>query len=112
MEKDKGFVYLLCDGLNEGLYKIGVTRGTIEGRIKKLQTGNPGEIYLCRYYHTKIPFFIEKHLHSKFFGKKELNEWFNLSTEDVFSFEDTCRQIEDMYNSLEDNIFFKKLKRK
>lgn len=110
MENNKGFVYLLCDGFNEGIYKIGVTRGTIERRIKKLQTGNPGEIHICRYYHTKIPFFIEKHLHLKFFSKKVMNEWFELDPNDVFSFEESCKQIEDMYNSLEENCFFKKSK--
>ena len=43
-----GYVYLLADGLNDGIYKIGVTTGSIENRIKKLQTGNAGEIYICR----------------------------------------------------------------
>ena len=48
MEK-KGYVYLLGDFDKEGAYKIGVTRGTIERRIKKLQTGNSGEIYIVDY---------------------------------------------------------------
>ena len=104
----KGFVYLLADNLKEGVYKIGVTKGSIEKRIKKLQTGNAGEIYMCRYYQTKIPFFIEKHLHLQFFSKKIKNEWFSLTMEDISDFSNRCQKIEEMYNALQDNYFFKK----
>ena len=45
-----GSVYLLGDSEKEGIFKIGVTRGDIQKRIKKLQTGNAGEIYLVSYY--------------------------------------------------------------
>lgn len=107
----KGYVYLLADGLKENIYKIGVTRGSIENRIKKLQTGNAGEIYICRYYQTDIPFFIEKHLHLQFFSKKIKNEWFLLTAEDVLDFSNKCNKIEEMYNSLQDNYFFAKNKK-
>lgn len=52
----KGFVYLINDWECEGVYKIGVTRGTIEHRLKKLQTGNPDDLVICRYFHTEHPF--------------------------------------------------------
>ena len=45
-----GFIYLLGDWNKEGVYKIGVTTGKIENRIKKLQTGNSGEIYIVDYF--------------------------------------------------------------
>ena len=57
-DEKKGYVYLLGDFEKEGSYKIGVTRGTIEHRIKKLQTGNSGEIYIVDYFQTEHPFFI------------------------------------------------------
>ena len=41
-----GYVYLLCENGDNELYKIGVTSGSIENRIKKLQTGN-GNKLLC-----------------------------------------------------------------
>lgn len=108
----KGYVYLLADGLKDGIYKIGVTRGTIENRIKKLQTGNAGELYICRYFQTNIPFFIEKHLHLQFFPKKIKNEWFNLSDEEVLDFHNRCAKIEEIYNTLKDNYFFNKNNKK
>ena len=109
MSKDtKGYVYLLADNLKENIYKIGVTRGSIERRIKKLQTGNAGEIYMCRHFQSKCPFFIEKHLHLQFFGNKIKNEWFELSTEDVLGFNKRCEEIEEMYNALQNNYFFNK----
>lgn len=101
------FVYLLCDYSRENTYKIGVTRGSIERRIKKLQTGNSGEIILCRYYKTEIPFFIEKWLHIKFLKEKVRNEWFELTDEQVLDFENKCIEIENMYRIMEDNPFFK-----
>ena len=108
----KGYVYLLADGLKDGLYKIGVTRGTIERRIKKLQTGNAGELYVCRHYQTDIPFFVEKHLHLQFYSKKVKNEWFNLSDEEVLDFYTRCAKIEEMYDALKDNYFFNKKNKK
>lgn len=106
----KGYVYLLADSLKDDVYKIGVTRGSIENRIKKLQTGNAGEIYMCRYYQTDIPFFVEKHLHSQFLSKKLKNEWFSLTAEDVLDFSNKCAEIEKIYDALKNNYFFNKNK--
>lgn len=72
--KKKGYVYLLGDWEKDGVYKIGVTRGTIERRIKKLQTGNSGEIYIVDYFQTEHPFFIERWMHIKYNSKKVMNE--------------------------------------
>lgn len=102
-----GYVYLLGDWGKEGTYKIGVTTGSIENRIKKLQTGNSGEIYIVNYYQTKYPFFLEKWLHRKFFKENIKNEWFELDSEQVFSFKDECKKIEDMIEVMKDNPFFK-----
>ena len=48
-----GYVYVLGDFTKANIYKIGVTRGNVEKRIKKLQTGNSGEIFLCMKHLTK-----------------------------------------------------------
>lgn len=106
MEKH-GYVYLLADIDREKTYKIGVTRGDINKRIKKLQTGNSGEIYVVKYFKTKIPFFIEKHLHFKYFKENIRNEWFKLDDEEVFKFTKHCEDIEEIYNIMKDNEFFK-----
>ena len=103
-----GSVYLLGDSEKEGIFKIGVTRGDIQKRIKKLQTGNAGEIYLVSYYETEYPFLMEKMLHTKFFSDKVLNEWFSLTTEEIVRFKESCEEIQKNIDALKDNYFFKK----
>lgn len=103
-----GSVYLLGDSEKEGFFKIGVTRGDIQKRIKKLQTGNGGEIYLVSHYETEHPFLMEKMLHTKFCGGKVLNEWFSLTTEEIVGFKETCEEIQKNIDALQDNYFFQK----
>ncbi len=105
---EKGFVYLINDWEQDNVYKIGVTRGSIERRIKKLQTGNPDELITCRYYHTEHPFFVEKQLHKKYLDCKVRDEWFKLTDNDVFNFEKTCKEIENIISIMKDNPFFPK----
>jgi hypothetical protein len=102
------FVYLLCDSGHDKMFKIGTTRGKIDKRIKQLQTGNGSEIFLVDFYETKYPFFIERSLHLRFFNEKQVNEWFELSSEDVFNFKEYCQFYENNAKSLEDNPFMKK----
>lgn len=102
-----GIVYLLGDTSNDGIYKIGVTRGDIQKRINLLQTGNSGEIYVINTYETKFPFFLESHLHRKFAPYKVLNEWYELDKDTVSSFKDVCVGIEEMIEALKSNPFFK-----
>lgn len=94
----KGYVYLLGDSGKEGVFKIGVTRGTIERRIKKLQTGNSGEIYIVDYFQTDHPFFIEKWMHIKYGWKNVMNEWFEMDLEDMKNFKKNCQKFEKLYN--------------
>ena len=94
----KGYVYLLGDSGKEGMFKIGVTRGTIERRIKKLQTGNSGEIYIVDYFQTEHPFFIEKWLHIQYSNKNVLNEWFDLGIDDMKNFKKHCQKFEELCN--------------
>ena len=105
---EKGFVYLLGDFEKPGIYKIGVTRGSILRRIKKLQTGNSGEIYICKYYRTDNPFFIERQLHKKYCANNVKNEWFELSDEEFFKFEETCEFYQNLVYMMKDNPFFPK----
>jgi hypothetical protein len=103
-----GSVYLLGDSEREGVYKIGVTRGDIKKRIKKLQTGNSGEIYLVSHYETEHPFLMEKMLHTKYIGDRVLNEWFSLDFDKMNEFKKTCEEIQENINALQDNYFFQK----
>ena len=103
-----GCVYLLGDWDKENRYKIGVTRGDVEKRIKKLQTGNSGEIYLIAKHETEHPFLMEKMLHQQYGMYRVLNEWFELSNEDVLKFQERCIEVERIMEALKDNYYFKK----
>ena len=100
-----GYVYLLGDSGQENMYKIGVTRGKVEKRIKQLQTGNGTEIFLVNCFETKYPFYMERILHSKFHIKQTKNEWFALSDDDVKDFIPSCQLIEENTKILEENPF-------
>ena len=103
------FVYLLGDSGQDNTFKIGMTRGKIEKRIKQLQTGNGEEIYLVNYYETEYPFFVERLLHTKFYPKQKRNEWFNLNVKDIVNFKEICDDIMEQAYALKDNPFSKKL---
>ena len=100
-----GCVYLLGEFGKDNIYKIGVTRGDVDKRIKKLQTGNSGAIYVVKTFETDHPFMLEKMLHLNFAGKKVMNEWYELSTEDVLNFKETCRKFQKSIDSLKHNTF-------
>ena len=102
------YVYLLCDEDKNGVYKIGATRGSVENRIKSLQTGNSGNICLISKHETKHPFLIETMLHNKYSNKRVLNEWFELNEQDVSGFINECKKLEVILESLKDNYFFNK----
>lgn len=103
-----GTVYLLGDRDKMDTYKIGSTRGSVEKRMKSLQTGNSGEIYEICHFNTNHPFIMEGFLHRKYNAKKLINEWFLLDKEEVDNFIETCEKIDKQIESLKDNHFFKK----
>lgn len=107
--KKMSFVYLLGDFEQDDAYKIGVTRNSIEKRIKQLQTGNSSEIYLVDFHETDYPFFIERSLHLKYNCKQKKNEWFTLEKDDVVNFKNTCISLEERANALKSNPFSEKI---
>lgn len=102
---NQGNIYLIEDTYSK-LFKIGVTRGDVKNRLKKLQTGNGNKLSLIKTYTSNYPFKAEKLLHNRFREKKVLNEWFDLTKEDVDNFEQTCQEINQMINDLINNPFF------
>lgn len=105
MGDKKGFVYLIGDSNNDGVFKIGVTRGAIENRMKKLQTGNPGKIHLFAYHKSMHPFFIEKRLHLLLGQYRENNEWFRLPLDIQIGFNKMCDEQETVAESIKNNPF-------
>lgn len=102
-----GYVYLICDPAND-TYKIGVTRNIESNRIKKLQTGNSTELHIVNIYQCDYPFRLEKMLHLYFHTKHELNEWYNLSINDIVNFNNICETLNNRIKCLYDNPFFMK----
>ena len=51
-----GIVYLIGDYSKNHCYKIGVTRGKLENRLKKLQTGNSGQLFVKYSYSSNRVF--------------------------------------------------------
>lgn len=108
MVKTGGRVYILGDKEKDGYYKIGVTRSAMSKRLKALQTGNSGTLYVESVYETEHPFIIENILHNKLAHKRVLNEWFELDYNEVMKFGEMCKGIEDTIEVMKDNPFFKK----
>lgn len=107
MVNKNGYVYLICDPANN-VFKIGVTRNLNSKRIKKLQTGNPTELHITSLYEAQWPFRLETMLHTKYKNKQILNEWFELELCDVVNFKQTCKDLENIIESLLENPFFSK----
>lgn len=104
-----GSVYLVGEWGKDNVYKIGVTRGSIENRIKKLQTGNSNEIYIVSHFSTNHPFIMEKMLHDRYYDKHINGEWFELTPEEATSFKRVCEDIQETINVLEEeNYYFRK----
>lgn len=80
--KQAGTIYLIQAGESE-YYKIGITKDSIEYRLKQLQTGNHLKLKVVRLYFSQDCFFEEKELHKQFSLKHSIGEWFKLSKEDI-----------------------------
>lgn len=63
-------------------YKIGVTTGSIEGRVSTLQVGNPFKLELVFAIKTEKADYLEKVIHNHFSPKRLRGEWFELTSDD------------------------------
>ena len=84
-------------------YKIGYTRKSIEQRIKQMKTGNSGNLNLVSYFESKWGTKIESHFHRKYKWKKVSGEWFNLTEEDVLTFELECKEWHNIFEDIDKN---------
>lgn len=87
-------IYLI-KSLNEGVYKIGVSK-TPNKRLKEVQTGNPSPIDILYLYETEYAYKIETCLHNRYSHYNTHGEWFELSLKEELSFIETCTKIEEM----------------
>jgi len=97
----KDIIYLI--NADEDRYKIGISSEKgLQTRIKNLQTGSSCELHLIFTYKTKYASLIEKTLHRQYQTKKIIGEWFQLSNQEVFTFVETCSNIENNIKILAD----------
>lgn len=102
-----GHVYLITELDSEQFYKIGVTKHkNINKRKDELQTGNSSELMIIKYFPTKYPYKLERMLHTYYTSKNKINEWYELSEEDINDFINRCQIYENSFNALTDNLFF------
>lgn len=101
-----GSIYLIGQSDTPNIFKIGCTRGNVAKRSKALQTGNSEELYIAKSFETSSPFKLEKMLHMKYEPKLYLNEWYELTKEDVDNFITSCQTLQSSIDSLSDNPFF------
>ncbi len=96
-------VYLLCEyGSSPERYKIGITRGDVEKRIKQLQTGSSNEIILISKYKSPHYLKIETNLHKEYskYSTDGGSEWFELPTDEVFRFKEKCELHHNTFETL------------
>jgi hypothetical protein len=106
----KVYLLLMVDIEGKEFFKIGITSGSINKRIKSLQTGNPNKIQYLNHYESKEYRLIERMFHAKYNMNKTLaeNEWFNLSNDEVLNFIIDCQKFEETIKFLKkENQFFK-----
>lgn len=92
-------VYLICCTYANGdkLHKIGITRRTIEKRMKEFKTGNASELYLVNSFKSKWAFQIESALHRRFKKFNISGEWFVLSDDDIINFKNLCLELHENF---------------
>lgn len=104
-----GYIYLLESSNEDGtIYKIGYTKGNVQKRIEKLQTGNGYPIKEVTHFETKYNQKLERAIHNRYNSCRLSGEWFKLNIEDVASFIENCEKLETTFDILQENYFFSK----
>ena len=65
-------------------FKIGLTKNSLNKRLRTLQTGSAHELKPRLEISTNRPNLLEKHFHFLFASKRRGGEWFDLSPEDLY----------------------------
>lgn len=87
------YIYLI-QSLENSYYKIGVSKHPKQ-RLNELQTGNSSELKLIESYPSEFAHQIEKTLHRRYSHLKKEGEWFELTIENIVSFVQECKRIEE-----------------
>lgn len=107
-----GYVYLILQINSSGgeTCKIGLTKNNPELRVKQLSTGNGDRLTLLKAYESENYVKVEGFMHRKYKKLKTeaKNEWFELSDDNITTFIDDCKKVDETIQLLkETNPFFK-----
>ena len=61
---------------------------------------------IMKTFETEYPVQLEKMLHKRFFGKRQLNEWFKLDLDDISGFSDICKKYDEIIASFKNDDFY------
>ena len=87
-------------------YKIGISNDPNK-RLSCLQTGNPNILKIIKIYKTKYASKIESYIHKLYSDNNILNEWFELSKNDIDCFIELCEKMDNIYKVLhEQNTYY------
>ena len=98
-------VYLIEDDTNN-TFKIGLTKGDPNKRLKNLQTGNSSQLKIRYVFDTDYPYRLENMLHKHYQTSNIRSEWFHISDPD--NFVTKCNEFSNIIHSLLDNPYFSK----
>ena len=102
-----GKVYMIGKVDTPNVFKIGVTRNDdVSKRLKQLQTSSDEELYVYYTFETSKPFKLETMLHNHYSDRKQLNEWFKFTDEDMKEYKDVFNELQGRIDALKDNPFF------
>lgn len=106
-KENNGYIYLIGEIDNPNHYKIGLTRNKdINKRLKKLQTGSSGELYIRYSFFSNHVTKLEKMLHRHYNSVHSINEWFEINDDDAKDFIKICEKYQNIINSLKENPYF------
>ena len=105
-------VYLICAEIEgKKLYKIGYTKRSAEVRLKEFRTGNASDMYIVDTLKSQWGTKVESSLHRKYKDKKVQGEWFDLCQDEVKAFNESCKQIHNMFNIISETTYYQQFGR-
>lgn len=103
----EGYIYLLEEMGDHLRYKIGFTKNDPKLRLKPIKTGNSNPVKLLKSFKSKHYIKIERIIHRKLSMERKNLEWFELNDDQVFKFEEYCREAHELVEFLlKENEFY------
>lgn len=88
MDKKEGYVYIIKNGKESNLFKIGCCYD-LDNRFSAYTTGFENKVFVVGYIKCFEYFMIEKEIHNDFKFKRKKGEWFQLSFEDLLNIKES-----------------------